>query len=73
MNIIYIENGIEEYEDIIKDIKYGLFVKKLGGGIVNFVMGEYNFVVMEGYMIEDGKLIKFVRGVMLIGYGVEII
>lgn len=73
MNTTYIENGTEEYEDIIKDTKYGLFAKKLGGGTVNPATGEYNFAVMEGYMIEDGKLTKPVRGAMLIGHGAETI
>jgi TldD protein len=73
MNTTYIENGTDEFEDIIKDTKYGLFAKKLGGGTVNPATGEYNFAVMEGYMIEDGKLTKPVRGAMLIGHGAETI
>ncbi|WP_025725366.1 TldD/PmbA family protein [Acholeplasma granularum] len=73
MNTTYIENGTENYEDIIKDTQYGLFAKKLGGGTVNPATGEYNFAVMEGYMIEDGKLTKPVRGAMLIGHGAETI
>jgi len=73
MNTTYIENGTENYEDIIKDTTYGLFAKKLGGGTVNPATGEYNFAVMEGYMIEDGKLTKPVRGAMLIGHGAQTI
>ncbi|MFA7417414.1 MAG: TldD/PmbA family protein [Acholeplasma sp.] len=73
MNTTYIENGTENYEDIIKDTAYGLFAKKLGGGTVNPATGEYNFAVMEGYMIEDGKLTKPVRGAMLIGHGAQTI
>ncbi|CDR30568.1 protease TldD [Acholeplasma oculi] len=73
MNTTYIENGTENYEDIIKDTPYGLFAKKLGGGTVNPATGEYNFAVMEGYMIENGKLTKPVRGAMLIGHGAETI
>lgn len=73
MNTTYIENGTEDYEDIIKDTKYGLFAKKLGGGTVSPATGEYNFAVNEGYMIEDGKLTKPVRGAMLIGHGADTI
>ncbi len=73
MNTTYIENGTENYEDIIKDTKYGLFAKKLGGGTVSPATGEYNFAVNEGYMIEDGKLTKPVRGAMLIGHGADTI
>ncbi len=73
MNTTYIENGKDNFEDIIKDTPYGLFAKKLGGGTVNPATGEYNFAVMEGYMIEDGKLTKPVRGAMLIGHGADTI
>lgn len=73
MNTTYIENGTDKFEDIIKDTKYGLFAKKLGGGTVNPATGEYNFAVQEGYMIEDGKITKPVRGAMLIGHGAETI
>lgn len=73
MNSTFIDNGTMEYEDIIKETKYGLFAKKLGGGTVNPATGEFNFVVQEGYMIEDGKLTDAVKGAMLIGNGKDIL
>lgn len=73
MNTTYIENGKDNFEDIISDTPYGLFAKKLGGGTVNPATGEYNFAVMEGYMIENGQLTKPVRGAMLIGHGADTI
>ncbi len=36
-------------EDIIKSIDDGLYAKKMGGGSVNPVTGEFNFAVSEGY------------------------
>jgi TldD protein len=73
MNSTYIAPGKDRFEDIIKDTKYGLFAKKLGGGTVVPATGEFNFAVQEGYMIEDGKLTKPVRGAMLIGHGKDIL
>ncbi len=73
MNSTYIAPGKDKFEDIIKDTKYGLFAKKLGGGTVVPATGEFNFAVQEGYMIEDGKLTKPVRGAMLIGHGKDIL
>lgn len=73
MNSTFIANGTEDYEDIIKDTKYGLFAKKLGGGTVVPATGEFNFAVSEGYMIEDGKLTDAVKGAMLIGNGKDIL
>lgn len=71
MNSTYIGNGTEDYEDIIKDTKYGLFAKQLGGGTVDPATGEFNFAVLEAYLIEDGKLTKSVKGAMLVGHGSE--
>lgn len=73
MNSTYIANGTDKFEDIIKDTKYGLFAKKLGGGTVQPATGEFNFAVIEGYMIEDGKITKPVRGAMLIGHGKDVL
>jgi len=73
MNTTYIAPGKDKFEDIIKDTKYGLFAKKLGGGTVVPATGEFNFAVQEGYMIEDGKLTRPVRGAMLIGHGKDIL
>lgn len=73
MNSTYIAPGKDKFDDIIKDTKYGLFAKKLGGGTVVPATGEFNFAVMEGYMIEDGKLTRPVRGAMLIGHGKDVL
>lgn len=73
MNSTYIAPGQDDFEQIIKDTKYGLFAKKLGGGTVVPATGEFNFVVQEGYMIEDGKLTDAVRGAMLIGQGKDVL
>ena len=65
--------GKDSFEDIIKATKYGLFAKKMGGGSVNPATGEFNFAVSEGYMIEDGKITKPVKGAALVGSGREIL
>lgn len=56
-------------EDIIKSVDRGFFVKKMGGGQVNTVTGEFVFEVSEGYIIEKGKIGEPVRGATLIGNG----
>ncbi len=73
MNSTYIANGTDKPEQIIKDTKYGLYAKSLGGGTVEPATGEFNFVVKEGYLIEDGKLTTLVKGAMLIGYGDDVL
>ncbi|MBX4180527.1 MAG: TldD/PmbA family protein, partial ['Prunus persica' phytoplasma PP2] len=72
MNSTYIEKGTEPPEQIIADTPYGLYAKSLGGGTVVPATGEFNFVVNEGYLIENGKLTTHVKGAMLIGHGADI-
>jgi len=69
MTNTYIDNGESTFEEIIENTKFGLFARKMGGGSVNPVTGEFNFTVSEGYMIEDGKITTPVRGAALIGNG----
>ena len=50
MTNTYIAAGKDKPEDIIKSIDDGLYARKLGGGSVNPVTGEFNFAVAEGYL-----------------------
>ncbi len=73
MSNTYIDNGTSKFEEIIAATDYGLFAKKLGGGSVNPGNGDFNFAVMEGYMIRDGKIAEPVRGASLVGNGANIL
>jgi TldD protein len=73
MSNTFIDNGTSTVEEIIANTKFGLFAKKLGGGSVNPGNGDFNFSVMEGYMIRDGKIAEPVKGAALVGNGAEIL
>lgn len=73
MTNTYIANGTDNPEDIIKSIGEGLYAKKLGGGSVNPVTGEFNFAVAEGYLVKNGEIQEPVRGASLIGKGSEVL
>ncbi len=73
MTNTYIANGMNNPEDIIKSISDGLYAKKLGGGSVNPVTGEFNFAVQEGYLVKNGVIKEPVRGASLIGKGSEVL
>ena len=73
MNNTFIANGNSTFEEIISSTENGLFAKKLGGGSVNPATGDFNFAVMEGYLIENGKITKPVRGATLIGTGIKVL
>ncbi len=73
MSNTFIGNGTSTREEIIKATKFGLYAKSLGGGSVNPATGDFNFAVDEGYLIEDGKITKPVKGATLIGNGAKVL
>ncbi|HIT86730.1 MAG TPA: TldD/PmbA family protein [Candidatus Coprocola pullicola] len=73
MTNTYIAPGTTKPEDIIADTEYGLYAKHMGGGSVDPATGVFNFAVLEGYMIRNGKIAEPVRGATLIGKGNEIL
>lgn len=73
MTNTYIEAGKETREDIIADTPLGLYARKLGGGEVNPVTGDFIFAVTEGYMIRKGKIAEAVKGATLIGNGPRVL
>lgn len=73
MTNTFIANGEDKPEDIIKSISDGLYARKMGGGSVNPVTGEFNFAVSEGYIVKNGVIQEPVRGASLIGKGSEIL
>ena len=73
MTNTYIAPGQDSDEDIIASISEGLYAKKMGGGSVNTVTGEFNFAVAEGYLVKNGVIQEPVRGASLIGKGADIL
>lgn len=71
MTNTFIAEGEDEFEDMIKDIKFGLYAKNMGGGSVDPSTGDYNFSVREAYLIKDGVIGKPVKGATLIGNGAD--
>ncbi len=73
MTNTYIAAGDDENDAILSSIDYGLYAKQMGGGSVNPVTGEFNFAVLEGYIVRKGKVDTPVRGATLIGKGSDIL
>ncbi|MDA8053730.1 MAG: TldD/PmbA family protein [Deltaproteobacteria bacterium] len=73
MSNTMIAPGDSKPGDIIKSVDSGLFVKKMGGGQVNTVTGDFVFDVMEGYIIKNGAIGEAVSGATLMGNGPEVL
>ncbi len=65
--------GGDNPEEIVTSTPTGLFVKRMGGGQVNTVNGDFVFNVQEGYLIKDGRIAEPVRGAILIGNGPKVL
>ena len=73
MTNTFIAAGNDDEKAIIASVDNGLYAKQMGGGSVNPVTGEFNFAVVEGYLIKNGKIDIPVRGATLIGKGSDIL
>lgn len=69
MTNTYIATGKSSPADIISNTEFGIYAKYMGGGSVNPATGDFNFAVMEGYLVKNGKVDRPVRGATLIGNG----
>lgn len=60
-------------EEIVGLVEKGVYVKKMGGGQVNTVTGDFVFEISEGYLIEKGRVAEPIRGATLIGNGPKVL
>ncbi|MCQ8213113.1 TldD/PmbA family protein [Cetobacterium somerae] len=73
MTNTFILNGKSSLEDMLSNVEDGIYAKYMGGGSVNPSTGDFNFSIMEGYIIKNGKIMDPVRGATLIGNGPEVL
>jgi TldD protein len=73
MTNTYIAPGDAKPEDIIGDVKQGVYAVSFAGGQVEPATGNFVFGVSEGYLIEGGRVTAPVRGATLIGNGIEVL
>jgi len=65
MTNTYIDKGESSFEDMIKDVKLGLYAVDMVGGQTSMEM--FTFSAACGYMIRDGEVAELVRDVVLTG------
>lgn len=73
MTNTYLAPGDASPDEIIRETKSGLLVRRMGGGQVNTTTGDFVFEVTEGYLIEGGEATVPVRGATLTGNGPEVL
>lgn len=73
MTNTYLMAGKDDPEDILKSVTKGMYISRIGGGNVTSVTGRFVFSVPEGYLIEDGRITKPLKGIQLMGSGPEVL
>ena len=69
MTNTYMLGGDAAPEDLVKDIKDGIWAVGFGGGQVDITNGKFVFSCTEAYRVKDGKVGAPVKGATLIGDG----
>ena len=73
MTNTYIAPGPASRDELIGDVKQGLYAVSFAGGQVEPATGDFVFGVSEGYLIEGGKVTAPVRGATLIGNCLDVL
>lgn len=72
MRNTYIVAGEDDPEEIVRSTKKGLYAADVGfGGQVDVVTGKFITSILLGYLIEDGKLTRPVKGATITGTGIQ--
>ncbi|MEM9344388.1 MAG: metalloprotease TldD [Pseudomonadota bacterium] len=69
MTNTYMLSGDAAPEDIVADVKDGIYAVGFGGGQVDITNGKFVFSCTEAYRVENGKVGVPIKGATLIGDG----
>jgi len=69
MTNTYMLGGDAAPEDLVRDMKDGIWAVGFGGGQVDITNGKFVFSCTEAYRVKDGKIGAPVKGATLIGDG----
>ncbi|MAQ70774.1 MAG: metalloprotease TldD [Alphaproteobacteria bacterium] len=73
MTNTYFENGNHTPEEILGSLEKGIFVEHMSGGNVDTTSGKFRMKVTFGWLVENGKKVKPIKGATIIGDGLTCI
>jgi len=73
MSNTYVAPGDWSFEEMIEDIKYGVYLLGSRGGQVDTSKGTFQFNAKEAYLIEKGEITKPLLDVSLSGHTLEVL
>jgi TldD protein len=71
MSNTLIEPGDHKFDELVEDIKSGIYAKGTRGGEVDPTKGSFQFNAQEAFLIENGEVTKPLRDVSLSGFILE--
>ncbi|MBU2564900.1 MAG: TldD/PmbA family protein [Candidatus Thermoplasmatota archaeon] len=71
MSNTMIEKGEHSFDELIEDIKYGVYAKGTRGGQVDTAKGSFQFSAQEAWLIEHGEVTKPLKDLSLSGLTLE--
>ena len=72
MTNTYLQRGESSPEEIIGSVKRGIYARTFSGGSVNPSSGDFTFMALEAFLIEQGRITAPLSDVVLLGNGPEI-
>lgn len=73
MTVTYLANGSSDPEEILRSTKRGIYCKSFRGGEVDISNGDFVFVPIEAYLVENGRILHPVKNLTLIGNGPDVL
>lgn len=73
MTVTYLANGTSDPDEILRSTKKGIFCKSFRGGQVDISNGDFVFVPIEAYLVENGRIAAPVKNLTLIGNGPDVL
>lgn len=73
MTITYLANGKHDPEEILRSTKKGIYCKTFRGGQVDISNGDFVFVPIEAYLVENGGIVAPVKNLTIIGNGPDVL
>ena len=71
MRATYMEAGPHSEEEMIAQVKHGVYVDVFSNGQVQIGAGDFTFYVKSGWLIENGQLTTPIKDINIIGNGPE--
>lgn len=73
MTVTYLANGTSDPEEILRSTRRGVFCKSFRGGEVDISNGDFVFVPVEAYLVENGRVTAPVKNLTIIGNGPDVL